>query len=477
MSRRVAKIPLTDIDRVAVVFGGGRSLEQVKGDADYIMNGGLYDMGSGKPVCHLKAGGVVYAKADWKDWGYSWNDGVDMNMELLPSAAARNYISCVPLLAPHSGPEARLSYPADMGGSRPRTAMGLTDTELLLYCADSPSTPENLREELRLMGARTALMLDGGGSSQCDFRGASIHSGRRVNNYIAVWLKKDKTDEPKERTGNMEKRYKVVPDVGLKIRKGPGTGYDRVGGYTKGTVITVLEESDGWGRTDKGWVSMDYLEPVEDEEAQTANGTPIFQDIIPKGRVNRPGRANPCEYITIHETGNAAAGANAKAHANYLKTVNEKVSWHYTVDDSAIYQHLPDTEDAYHAGDGSGDGNRKSIGIEICVNKGGDFEKAKENAASLVRLLMERHGIPLEKVVQHSVWSGKNCPQTIRESGSWSDFLLLCAGGVPVETDPFHAAVDKLAKAGVIDSPLYWKSGKYSTENVQLLIMKLAEAI
>ena len=151
----------------------------------------------------------------------------------------------------------------------------------------------------------------------------------------------------------------------------------------------------------------------------------IIQDLIPVGRINRPGRFNPCEYITIHETGNTSRGAGAKNHASYLKSVNSKLSWHYTVDDKEIYQHLPDREDAFHAGDGSGPGNRKSIAIEICVNSDGDFGRACENAAWLVRRLLEQHNIPFECIVQHNHWSGKNCPKTLR-AGGWNDFLEMC---------------------------------------------------
>lgn len=44
-------------------------------------------------------------------------------------------------------------------------------------------------------------------------------------------------------------------------------------------------------------------------------------------------------------------------------------------------------------------------------------------------------------------------------------------------TDPLGAAVDKLAGAGLIDSPAYWLGGDYSTENVQQLIVKWAATI
>ena len=154
------------------------------------------------------------------------------------------------------------------------------------------------------------------------------------------------------------------------------------------------------------------------------------------------------------------------------------VSWHYTVDDHAIVQHLPDYETAYHAGDGkAGPGNTTSIGIEICVNAGGDFEAAKANAAALVRLLMEEHGIPLDNVVQHNRWNGKDCPKTIRATaGAWEAFLALCQGEAADVSD-LDTDVDTLAEAGIINSPDYWRAGDYSAANVQALIGKMADYV
>jgi N-acetylmuramoyl-L-alanine amidase CwlA len=185
----------------------------------------------------------------------------------------------------------------------------------------------------------------------------------------------------------------------------------------------------------------------------TDTGMEILEEFIPAGRKNRPGRYNPCSYITIHETGNRAKTADAAAHATYLKSdaaAEGWVSWHYTVDDKSVWQHLPDGESAYHAGDGgNGPGNRTSIGIEICVNAGGDFEKAKKNAAALVRLLRGEHDIPLENVVQHNHWSGKNCPQTIRESGKWPVFKAMCVDDGA--SSWAKASWEKAVKKGIFD--------------------------
>ena len=198
MGKYIATIPLADIERIAIVTGNGRSMAQVKGDADYICNAGFYDMTTGRPVGHLKADGAVLAKEVWGCWGFAW-DRADIKMSALPDAKRTNYISGVEMLSPMIGIHDAMHYRPEVGGSRPRTAMALTGDKLLLYCADSPTTPEALRDTLYKLGAETAILLDGGGSSQCDFQGKKISSSRRVHNYLAVWLRK-KEDKPVSKT-------------------------------------------------------------------------------------------------------------------------------------------------------------------------------------------------------------------------------------------------------------------------------------
>ena len=60
------------------------------------------------------------------------------------------------------------------------------------------------------------------------------------------------------------------------------------------------------------------------------------------------------DFITIHDTGNDVKNADALAHAKYVTNgENVVVSWHFTVDEKSIYQHLPLSEKGKHAGDGS----------------------------------------------------------------------------------------------------------------------------
>lgn len=474
MSKYIQRVQLGHIRRMALVTGGGRSLEQVKAaeQPDLICNAGFFEY-LGKPTHHLKAGGVVRAKESWGCWGYAWDSGGDIALTALPAGERANYIGAYELLTPMVGIQDALSYGAELGSRRGRTAMALDGEHLILYCSGDgtrdAATPEELREELYALGAETAIMLDGGGSSQCDFgSGQVIDSTRAVDSYLCVWLtEKNEEDKPVDKS-----YYTVTPSVGVNIRSGPGTGYGKVGAYAQGTVVAVLEERDGWGRTDMGWVSMAYLEPVETAQRVTDNGITIQQDIIPAGRRNRPGGRNPDVYITIHETGNTDAGADAEAHGKYLAgSAGEAslTSWHYTVDDHAIVQHLPDNETAYHAGDGAdGPGNTQSIGIEICVNSDGDFEKAKANAAALVRLLMAEHSIPLANIKQHHDWNGKNCPATIRATpGAWEEFLALCSGeSEGPEEPPTDQPADWAAEAWAWAKAMGLMDGTRPTDNI-----------
>jgi len=188
----------------------------------------------------------------------------------------------------------------------------------------------------------------------------------------------------------------------------------------------------------------------------------IIEDFIPAGRRNRPGtKLTGPKYITIHDTANPAKGANALMHAKYLKrddAANRPASWHFTVDDQNVVQHIPLNEVAWHAGDGSkGPGNTSSIAIEICENADGDRTKAEANAAELVAHLLKQFGLSIDAVVQHNRWTGKDCPRIIRHrSGGWEAFLTAVRKHLnpPTSADwraEFAAAREWAVEQGITD--------------------------
>lgn len=67
----------------------------------------------------------------------------------------------------------------------------------------------------------------------------------------------------------------VINANGLNIREEAAAGAKIVGSYNKGDVVTILETKDGWGRTNKGWVKMDYVNTTANNNTQnnTTNNT------------------------------------------------------------------------------------------------------------------------------------------------------------------------------------------------------------
>ena len=152
----------------------------------------------------------------------------------------------------------------------------------------------------------------------------------------------------------------------------------------------------------------------------------IRECIIPEGRPNRPSLPMIPEYITVHDTGNIWAEQTADSYTIYLNKYSDESAWHFTIDSKEIIQHLPLNENAWHCGDEEdGDGNRKSIGIEICMNEGGDREKAEKEAQKLIAKLMFDYNIPIENIVQHTHWNDlADCPILIRSrENGWEDFV------------------------------------------------------
>ena len=150
---------------------------------------------------------------------------------------------------------------------------------------------------------------------------------------------------------------------------------------------------------------------------------------------NRVLRKTAIKYIVIHDTGNKSKGANADAHFNYFNGGNRNSSADFFVDDKKILQ-INDYKKyyTYQCGDGKGKygiTNSNSLGIEICVNSDGDYNKAYDNAVELTKYLMKELNIPIERVVRHYDASHKNCPASM--SGDqwllWHNFKKLLLEG------------------------------------------------
>jgi len=66
------------------------------------------------------------------------------------------------------------------------------------------------------------------------------------------------TDKIETNVSTVNYQVKITANGGLNIRAGASTSYSRIGGYAKGSIVTILAESNGFGKTNLGWIYLAY---------------------------------------------------------------------------------------------------------------------------------------------------------------------------------------------------------------------------
>ena len=142
------------------------------------------------------------------------------------------------------------------------------------------------------------------------------------------------------------------------------------------------------------------------------------------------GRSCPIKYLVIHFTANN--GDTAKGNCNYFQGKNRNASAHYFVDENEIYQSVKDTDTAWHCGANKYYHpfcrNNNSIGIELCsrIDSRGKYyfeDETVDNAAKLVKELMDKYNIPVDRIVRHYDVTHKVCPAPfVYDIKAWENF-------------------------------------------------------
>ena len=449
MSKYIAAIPLSSVSRLSLVEAGGRSMAQVKETlgCQYIINSWFYNMNTGKPVGNLKIDGTVKAKASWNCWGMTW-DTTDIHMDVIPDNGGKNYLSGVELLTPGRGPDTPASYSPEYGGARGRSAMMLAGDYLILYCSGDGTadakTPDAMRDELVELGGRYAntaslrlLGLDSGGSSQCDFDGKKIYSSRRVAGYLAVWTKKAGNTNDTE--GKPVSKKIVCLD--------PGHGPDTVNGSPDGT----------YKEKEFAWDMYTRISPLLEAHGvhtictRTEDTNPSLTE-----RANVSNKANAACYVSLHSN---AAGNDGWYNASGLEI--------YTSQGPMTAQRnilASDLVNAFHA-----------AGVSL----------RSEPIKHQMYTVLAKTDAPA-CLIEYGFHTSKEDVEKLKDSDYRDKLAEATAKGIctylgveweETEVSELDKAVDKLAAAGLINSPDYWKGGVYSAENVQALLIKWADSI
>jgi len=184
------------------------------------------------------------------------------------------------------------------------------------------------------------------------------------------------------------------------------------------------------------------------------------------------------KYIVIHDTGNKNRDADAEAHFKYFNGGNRNSSADFFVDDKQALQVNDYIKNyTWHCGDGKGKygiTNGNSIGIEICVNSDGNYEKAYANAIELTKHLMKELNITVDRVVRHYDASRKNCPASMSSQSwaLWNDFRKALIA--QEELTSVNDIVWELAHRGIITDKALWLKKLETDTNSYWLARKVA---
>ncbi len=157
--------------------------------------------------------------------------------------------------------ESSLSVAGQPSGLPTKVATGKSDANVYSSYSQSTRVLAQLEKGAELTIRRTAQF---GG---VDWVYATVKSSS-----ISGWLLESDLNMPSRVTDtdldHLEASASYVPNYAqlgfvtsnqLNVRTAPGTNFDRVGAYSGGDRIAILETNSGWGRTADGWVYLGYV--------------------------------------------------------------------------------------------------------------------------------------------------------------------------------------------------------------------------
>lgn len=144
-----------------------KTIEQIKAElnCDIICNLNLFNR-NWTGACYTRADGQVVGTDGYGYFGF----GFDRNDKVLSRGWSAvdthaNFFACYDAVI--SGEQTDTEPPAWTSGYKRRTVIGMVAGKVFIYCNPTVETVPQLRARLKAMGADEAIVLDGGGSTQC----------------------------------------------------------------------------------------------------------------------------------------------------------------------------------------------------------------------------------------------------------------------------------------------------------------------
>ena len=149
------------------------------------------------------------------------------------------------------------------------------------------------------------------------------------------------------------------------------------------------------------------------DTSTTLNGVKINEYLLTKhnpNRIDMPSVFMEGKVIGVHNTDWISVASGTTPAEQYTRaTVNgnmKDVRVHYYVDNVCAWQNLPLSLSGWHAADGSGNGNRKTIAIECIMSSAYNStdKKSEDNCARLAAALLKKYGLDINHLYTHTHW-------------------------------------------------------------------------
>ena len=151
------------------------------------------------------------------------------------------------------------------------------------------------------------------------------------------------------------------------------------------------------------------------DTSTTLNGVKINEYLLTKhnpNHIDMPSVSMEGKVIgiTVHNTDWISVASGTTPAEQYTRaTVNgnmKDVRVHYYVDNTCAWQNLPHSLSGWHAADGSGNGNRRTIAIECIMSSAYNDKdkKSEDNCARLAAALLKKYNLDINHLYTHTHW-------------------------------------------------------------------------
>ena len=193
----------------------------------------------------------------------------------------------------------------------------------------------------------------------------------------------------------------------------------------------------------------------------TLNGVKINEYLLTKHNPNHidmpsVSMAGKIIGVTVHNTDWISVASGTTPAEQYTRaTVNNNmkdVRVHYYVDNVCAWQNLPHSLSGWHAADGSGNGNRRTIAIECIMSSAYNStdKKSEDNCAKLAAALLKQYGLDINHLYTHTHWlnvrDGRN--GTVDQLNTMYNRYKMCPAYILPHWAEFKKKVQSYMKSG-----------------------------